>query len=402
MTTNCPVCGDSFGTETGVRDHAWDAHGACHHCAESFADREALYTHWLDAHGDDLTEEDRKRAERKVGDRTVCPVCDRRFSDESRAGDHAWDAHAVCHHCGDELADEDALFAHRLVAHGDALSRAERERARSAVGDPSVGQRLAHGGPRAALSGADVGRRTVLRAGAVGGVAAAGAYTGATVLGGSGSGSPGSAGAGPNGSESGLDGGTGDQPSFAHPSANALAAQPHLGPAPAESPATIVAFEDPSCPSCARFEKNTFVTLNNQLIDDEDVSFVFRGIPVVNAWGESATRLATAAMEAAYDRDATAFWSLKAFYYTNQRRIGQAVREETRGFLADRTDLDADAVLSDVDSGAYSDAVGTDLSAARDAGVRGTPMFYLFREGSFVTRVVGPQSTSVFADSLGV
>lgn len=51
----CPVCDDGFGLEKAVRDHAWDAHDACHHCGDTFGDRDALYTHWLAAHGEDLS-----------------------------------------------------------------------------------------------------------------------------------------------------------------------------------------------------------------------------------------------------------------------------------------------------------------------------------------------------------
>lgn len=404
MTASCPVCGDEFGTEKGVRDHAWDAHGVCHYCTESLPDREALYEHWLDAHGGDLAEEDRKRAESNVGDRTVCPVCDRRFADESRVRDHAWDDHAACHHCGDVLDDGDALHAHRLVVHGDELSRTDRKRAREAVGTPSFAQRLLHGGPVAAASGVDADRRTVLRLGAVGAVAATGVAGGRMLLAGGedgGSEPEGSAGgeSGPGGS---TPGGSGGQASLDHPAAADIGVQPTLGPAPGDGTGTIVAFEDPSCPSCARFETNTFLTLKEQLIDGEDVSFVFRGIPVVNAWGREGTRVATEAMEAAWDRDRIAFWSLKSFYYANQQQLGQAVREETRIFLEEQTDLDVEAVMADVENDEYTDEVDVDLAAASNAGVRGTPTFYLFKGGSFVTDVVGPQSADVFASALGL
>lgn len=61
-STDCPICGEGFSSEKGVRDHTWDLHSACHYCGDEFDDQEALYSHWLGDHDDELTTEDRKRA----------------------------------------------------------------------------------------------------------------------------------------------------------------------------------------------------------------------------------------------------------------------------------------------------------------------------------------------------
>lgn len=52
-----------------------------------------------------------------------------------------------------------------------------------------------------------------------------------------------------------------------HPAGEAIESQPMLGPAPTDAPATVIAYEDPSCPSCARFELGTFPQLKSELID---------------------------------------------------------------------------------------------------------------------------------------
>lgn len=315
---------------------------------------------------------------------TDCPICGDGFATVAAARDHTWDVHGGCQYCADEFADREALYAHWLAVHEGDLSREDRRQARSAVGPLSFGQRLTHDGPVAAVSGASVDRRTLLHGGAAGLAVGTTVLAGRELLG-----------------DGGSDGG--GQPLTAHPAAADLGAQPTLGPAPAEGSGTIVAFEDPSCRACARFERDTFPQLKTQLVEGKDVSFVFRGVPLVEAWGQSATRDATLAMEATYARDAAAFWSLKAFYYREQDRLGgDTVREVTRRFLEAETDVDADVVMSDVERGAQSDAVDADLDAARDAGVRGTPWFFLFRDDSFVSDVSGPVSTDVFADSLGV
>jgi transcription elongation factor Elf1/thiol-disulfide isomerase/thioredoxin len=171
---NCPVCGESFPRETSTRDHAWDVHGVCHHCGASFETRSALYTHWLEEHEDDLTTEDRKRAESKVGDRTVCPVCEQRFASDTAVHDHTWDAHGACYLCGESFDTQDALFTHQLAIHDDELSRATRDRAEAAVAPLTFGNRLAHQGPVGAITNTSVSRRKLIAGGGVAAIAGVG------------------------------------------------------------------------------------------------------------------------------------------------------------------------------------------------------------------------------------
>lgn len=181
-----------------------------------------------------------------------------------------------------------------------------------------------------------------------------------------------------------------------HPAGRGIANQPSLGPEPSDASGVIVAFEDPSCPSCARFELNVFPKLKRRLVDTGEASFVFRGIPVVKPWSETAVP----AMEAAFGRDEGAFWTLKQLYYQNQRQISsQNVQNATRQLLG-KTSVDASAVLNDVNEGTYSDEVDTDYQASQDAEVQGTPTFHLFKDGSHVTEIVGPQSVETFENAL--
>lgn len=183
----CPVCSDQFTTATGVRDHAWDVHGVCHYCGDQFENRTALYTHWLDRHEGEPTDEDWKRATKKVGDRTVCPVCDRRFDSAQSVQAHAWDAHGACHHCGDHLDTEDALYVHWLAVHEDDLAQEHRRQANDAVGSLTIGDRLAHQGPFQALTETRPRRRTLLYGA---GLAVAGGGAAVTLTGSGGSQSP--------------------------------------------------------------------------------------------------------------------------------------------------------------------------------------------------------------------
>lgn len=183
-----------------------------------------------------------------------------------------------------------------------------------------------------------------------------------------------------------------------HPAADGLAAQPFDGPGPAEATAVIVAFEDPSCPRCRRFEQETVPKLRENLVDPGHAAFVFRGFPVVYEWGKPAAQ----ALESTYARDEAAFWSLAAFYFDQQPSLGtDNVLEQTESFLAD-VDVDAAAVVGDAREKAHDDAVQVDLDAGNGAGYSATPSVALFEDGAFVTTVTGAQSYDVYANALDV
>lgn len=188
--TDCPICGDSFGSQKGVRDHTWDVHGACHHCGDEFADRDGLYTHWLDDHEDALSREARKKAENSVGDRTVCPVCNERFASDTAVNDHAWDTHRACHRCGEEFDSQNALYTHQLALHEAELTLEHRSRAREAVGPLTFGNRLAHQGPVGAINNTSVSRRKLLASGGMITIAGIGGVAANGLLGSSGSSTP--------------------------------------------------------------------------------------------------------------------------------------------------------------------------------------------------------------------
>jgi len=182
-----------------------------------------------------------------------------------------------------------------------------------------------------------------------------------------------------------------------NPGAAGLAGQPTLGPAPTDAGAVIVAFEDPSCPTCRRFEETTFPEIRSQWTDAGRASFVFRCYPIIYPWGKPAVQ----ALEAVYARDAATFWTLKDYYYRTQSAFDASnVLDRTERFIAANTDLDAAAVVADARQKRYDDAVQADLDAGKASGFSATPSFLLFRDGAFVTSLTGAKSFSVFQNAL--
>ncbi|MFB6165334.1 MAG: DsbA family protein [Haloarculaceae archaeon] len=184
-----------------------------------------------------------------------------------------------------------------------------------------------------------------------------------------------------------------------HPAAAALQRQPRLGPPAGESEATVVLFEDPSCPVCRAFDERTMPKLRERLLDPGTVSLYAREYPVVAAWSHLGARL----LEAAYARSADAFWNLRSYYFSHQAEIdSESVYARTSQHLSAATNVDAEAAVGAVKAGRFDDAVATDADAADRAGVRGTPTLFLFADGQFRTKIAGAPSYDLLARSLGV
>jgi protein-disulfide isomerase len=186
--------------------------------------------------------------------------------------------------------------------------------------------------------------------------------------------------------------------SLDHPAATALAGQPFLGPAPGAARRTIVAFEDPSCHNCRRFNENTLPEIESKLVAPGEATFVYRNFPHAFAWGKPAIQ----ALEATLARGEEPFWALEHHYFATQEEFSEGnVLDRTREFLATETGVDAATVVADAEAKKFDMAVQRDTDAGNAAGVVSTPTFYLFRDGKFLTEVRGAQSYQVFAQALG-
>lgn len=184
-----------------------------------------------------------------------------------------------------------------------------------------------------------------------------------------------------------------------HPSTKGVFNEPTRGPTPFSTDATLIAFEDPSCPTCVNFEKKTYPKLKRNYIDSGELSFVLRMIPIVDEWGARAIY----ALEAAYARDEQAFWDLKTYYFSKQDQFNSRnVFSKTKSFINYNTQLSGRAIVRDAKSKEHRKQVREDTSVAKAADVPGTPTFFAFRSDEYVTKIVGKQSYSIFKNVLGL
>lgn len=189
----------------------------------------------------------------------------------------------------------------------------------------------------------------------------------------------------------------GGTPTSEHPAGRGLASQPAQGGDPTSADVVIVAFSDPSCPYCKRFAEETLPKIRSNILETGSASYVYRGLGMVQAWGTPGAK----ALEATFARSSEAHWALERHYYDQQKAFSaDTVLEKTKTFLDEETDVDGAAVVSAVESGGADDAYRLDEESASDAGVRGTPTFFLFRDGHFLTKVVGAVGYDVFATAL--
>lgn len=195
----------------------------------------------------------------------------------------------------------------------------------------------------------------------------------------------------------GADGSGGATPINDYPAATGLADQPSLGPDDAS--ATVIVFEDPSCPTCRNFEENTGARLKSGPVVDGALRFVSRVYPIIYPWGKPAVQ----ALEAVYARDGedAVYWDLFDHYFASQGQLnGDNVLDQTESFLSANTDLDAAGVVDDARAGAYDDAVQADLDAGEAAGADRTPTLFMFRDGVYVTTASGSVSYETISSAL--
>lgn len=179
-----------------------------------------------------------------------------------------------------------------------------------------------------------------------------------------------------------------------HPATGEDSLHPTLGSTDAD--ATVVAFEDPSCSTCATFATETLPELRDRDIDPGHVRYQWRGVPWTAPWSETAIRV----LYALFDSGPEAFWTVKDAFYDRQDDIDtDSVVEESADLLAN-AGVDPDPILDSVEDGGFADRVADNESAANASEVSAVPSFVLFDDGAHVTTVVGAQPYDVFAGAL--
>jgi protein-disulfide isomerase len=141
------------------------------------------------------------------------------------------------------------------------------------------------------------------------------------------------------------------------------AGRPSRGPA--RAPVEIIEFSDFQCPFCLRAHPTVTQVLNTY---GDRVHFVYRHYPLPNH-----PNARPAAEAAACAAEQGKFWEYHDRLFDNQSKLGDADLKEHAAALA----LDTAKFDACVDTHKYKDVVDADMAAGEEAGVSGTPAFFI-------------------------
>ena len=160
----------------------------------------------------------------------------------------------------------------------------------------------------------------------------------------------------------------------------------HVG-GPEKAPVTIVKFHDDNCGYCRR----AISTIERLVAERDDVAVYVRPFPVLGQDSRAAAEVGVALA----DQD------LYVPYYKRQddEDVKQLSREGALA-IADELGADMEKIQRDMDAGAVSAGLTEDLELGREAGVQGTPTFFVGSGDTGTKRVRGAVPYEAMVDEV--
>lgn len=132
---------------------------------------------------------------------------------------------------------------------------------------------------------------------------------------------------------------------------------------------TLIEFSDFQCPFCARFYRETLPLIDKEYIRTGKVRMVYRDFPIDNIHKDA--EKAAEATQCAGEQGK--FWEMHDKLFENQKAL--TVNHLKR--YAKELGLSVDRFNQCLDSGKYAQEVQKDLMDGQEAGVAGTPTFFV-------------------------
>ncbi|MFQ6000595.1 MAG: DsbA family protein [Anaerolineae bacterium] len=154
-----------------------------------------------------------------------------------------------------------------------------------------------------------------------------------------------------------------------------------------DAPVTIIEYSDYQCPYCARFATETLPLIEENYIATGKVRLVFRNFPV----HQQAVVVAGAAVCA---QEQGKFWQMHDASFAQQEEWSgnPDFMDLFEGYAQDMG-LDTDQFTSCLSAGEWLDKLKKDFEAGQEAGVQGTPSFFINDQA-----IVGAQPFEVFQE----
>ncbi len=154
----------------------------------------------------------------------------------------------------------------------------------------------------------------------------------------------------------------------------------------ASAKVTIVEFSDFQCPFCSSFYNSSLVPMRKDYIDTGKVKIVYRHFPL--GFHPEAQKAAEATECA---KDQGKFWEMHDKIFLNQPSLSVANEKQWAKDLG----LNSATFNQCLDSGKKAAVVSADQKAGTEAGVSGTPTFFINGKS-----VVGAQPYAVFKQAI--
>ncbi len=154
---------------------------------------------------------------------------------------------------------------------------------------------------------------------------------------------------------------------------------------------TIFEFGDFQCPSCDYWFKTQGPILVQNLVDTGKAKLVWRDFIIY----DSDSRLAASAAYAAGEQGK--FWEFHDLLYTNQGHPNSGwITQQLMISYAQQLGLNLTQFTPSMNGGKYNSLIDSNFQAGQQAGVNGTPTFFVVGpDGHYVT-ISGPQPETVF------
>jgi protein-disulfide isomerase len=135
---------------------------------------------------------------------------------------------------------------------------------------------------------------------------------------------------------------------------------------PTNAPLTLVEYGDYECPFCGQAHLSVKAVQENL---GKRLRFVFRNFPLANVHPHAEHAAEAAEAAGAQGR----FWEMHDLLFENQ----QALEDEDIAEYAAALGLNAERLIQEVQSGAYSTRIREDFMSGVRSGVNGTPSFFI-------------------------
>lgn len=135
------------------------------------------------------------------------------------------------------------------------------------------------------------------------------------------------------------------------------------------APITMYEFSDFECPFCGKYAIEIFPKIKKEYVDSGKLKIVFKNFPLEQIHKNA--KLAAEASECAFEQGK--FWEYKDLLFKNQEKLG---RDDLINY-AKNLNLNIKQFTQCLDSKKYETEVNSDLQEGIQAGVSGTPTFFI-------------------------